>query len=59
MEKNPGGDGKFVLEERNEDYIQLVRDDGGIRVRLPLKGAQSLCKIGGEDWRPLYSGSWR
>src|SRR5262249_42115523 len=48
----------FQLEESTDDYVQLVRTDGGIRVRLPLRGSQSLCKIGDENWRSLYVGRW-
>lgn len=51
-------DSVFQLEKSTDDYVQLVRTDGGIRVRLPLRGSQSLCQIGDENWRNLYVGGW-
>jgi RNA polymerase sigma factor (sigma-70 family) len=59
VEKNGASvSGVFRFEESTDDYVQLVRTDGGIRVRLPLRGSQSLCKIGDENWRNLYVGGW-
>jgi hypothetical protein len=49
----------FRLEETTDEYVQIIRSDGGIRVRLPLRGGEARCKIGDENWRHLFWGSWR
>jgi hypothetical protein len=50
---------EFRLEETTDEYMQIIRSDDGIRVRLPLRGGEALCKIGDENWRHLFWGSWR